>query len=69
MAETRLFELLYELLATALSQLPAVLNAYIALPLAAQEITLVTVMALSISIIVAIVLAVWKFVEWWASKH
>ncbi len=67
--ETRLFEMLYEMIATALSQLPAVFEAYASLPLAAQEILLVIVMALSITIIVNIVLGIMKFCSWWADKH
>lgn len=67
--ETRIFEMLYEIIATALSQLPSVFEAFYTLPLAAQEILLCVIMALSVTIIVNIVLGIIKFLTWWAEKH
>ena len=67
--ETRTFEMLYTLLETSLSQLPAVFAAFSQMPLMAQELIAVVVLAASIGIIVAIVEGVRRFWAWWQERH
>lgn len=67
--ETRLFEMTYELIATALSQLPSVFTAFSALPLMAQEIVMIFILAFGTGIIVSLVLGAIKFAHWWADRH
>lgn len=68
-AETRIFEMIYNLLSTAFSQLGIVTDALAELPLWAQELTMSAAMIFLVGIITAIVLLAIKFGKWWLAHH
>lgn len=63
------FELLYELISSIFSQVPAVLEAFASLPLLVQQVVAMIVVILGVNILVAIIYGIKAFCNWWASNH